>query len=97
MTPEQSIRVSKELVLINRYGLHSRPMFQWVGLAEQFESEIVVEIDGSKIDGKNPMEMILLDIPQGKRFRVHAVGSDAHEAAEALAALVARGFGELDR
>lgn len=88
--PEASRRVTIE----NSLGLHMRPTMQFVDLANQFRSRVVVRKGNHAVDGKNPMEMMLLEAVRGTELEIQAAGADAEEAVEALAALVKSGFGE---
>jgi len=82
--------------IVNRQGLHARPVMKFVDLASNFQAGILVDRgDGTEqVDGKSPMHMMLLAAPQGTRLRILASGDDAEAALEALAKLVADGFGE---
>lgn len=82
------------LTIVNRQGLHARPVMQFVDLASQFESTITVGKDEVSVDGKSPMEMMLLEATCGTELRLTAHGVDAREAVDALADLVARKFEE---
>jgi phosphotransferase system HPr-like phosphotransfer protein len=46
------------------------------------------------VDGKSPMEMMLLEAPLGSRLHIRANGDDAQAMVDALRKLVADGFGE---
>ena len=89
-------RISRELVVKNRLGMHVMAVMKFVDLASEFDSIIIVELAGEKADGKSPMELRLFEAwrVRGTRFTVHAIGKDAEEAIEALSSLVAGGFGE---
>jgi phosphocarrier protein len=87
-------RVSRELVVGNKLGGHSRAAAKFVQTAQSFESEIIVERENMKVDGKSIMGFLLLTLAQGARFTVHAVGKDADQAVEALRRLVEEKFGE---
>lgn len=89
-------RISRELVVENRRGMHVIAIMKFLDLAKEFDSNIIVELAGEKVDGKSLMELILLEelLVRGARFTVHAIGKDAEEAIEALSRLVADRFGE---
>ena len=89
-------RVTREMMIVNRLGIHARPSIAFVKTANRFECEVIVEADGEKGNGKSIMaiQMTLQHLPVGGRFFVHTVGVDAVEAIEALDDLVKRGFGE---
>ena len=67
---------------------------QFVDLANQFRARILVRKGSHAVDGKNPMEMMLLEAARGTELEIQAKGADAESAVEALAALVKSGFGE---
>ncbi|MCG8409114.1 MAG: HPr family phosphocarrier protein [Phycisphaerales bacterium] len=83
-----------EVTISNTQGLHARPVMRFVDLASQFGSTIRVKKDGLDVDGKSPMEMMLLEAVEGTTLHVVAEGQDAQEAVQALAGLVKGKFGE---
>ncbi len=92
---ETTLPEASRLVTIeNSLGLHMRPTMQFVDLANQFRSGVMVRKGDHAVDGKNPMEMMLLEAVRGTQLEIQAKGADAEEAVEALAALVKSGFGE---
>jgi phosphotransferase system HPr (HPr) family protein len=97
--PRAMPTASREIVISNALGLHARPAMQFVDLANQFQSAIVVRKGGDdplEVDGKSVMQMITLEAIQGTRLSIEADGSDADRAVEELAALVEGKFGEED-
>jgi phosphotransferase system HPr (HPr) family protein len=89
--------VSKDIVVQNELGLHARPAMQFVDLANQFQSEIVVRKFGDEpvdADGKSVMQMIILAATKGTPLRIEARGEDAAEAVEKLKQLFDDRFGE---
>ena len=84
----------KNVTVANAYGLHARPAAELVKLANTFKSEILVAKDGLEVNGKSIMGVMMLAAEKGSILQIRAIGVDAQEAVEALAALVARGFGE---
>jgi len=71
----------------NPEGLHMRPAMQLVDLANSFESEITVSSQDDTVDAKSIMQMTMLAATFGTKLRIRAVGSDAHQAIEALSDL----------
>ena len=84
----------REVTILNRQGLHARPVMQFVDLASQFSAIITVSKGDLQVDAKSPMEMMLLEASKGKKLHLTATGSDAEDLVDALAKLVAGGFGE---
>jgi phosphocarrier protein HPr len=87
--------VRRDVRIVNSQGLHARPVMRFVDLANQFQAKILVQRDDQSVDGKSPMEMMLLEATQGTTLTLIAQGDDAESAVEALAALVESGFDEL--
>lgn len=83
---------SKELVLLNKYGLHVRPAGLFAKIASRFDAEVEVEKDGSVVSGKSIMALMTLEAVCGTKLVVTATGPQAHEALEELEALVQRKF-----
>lgn len=78
----------------NREGLHARPVMRFVDLASQFQSDITVtniSRRGEKLDGKSPMQMMLLEATAGSVLRIEAQGSDEQRAVDTLAAFIDAG------
>jgi phosphocarrier protein len=84
-----------QLVTIeNAQGLHARPVMKFVDVARQFEAQILVRKGDYSVDGKNPMEMMLLEATLDTQLELVADGPDAEGAVQELARLVQSGFGE---
>ncbi|MFQ5411607.1 MAG: HPr family phosphocarrier protein [Phycisphaerae bacterium] len=92
--PENKPSVEIEVVISNTQGLHARPVMRFVDVASRFGSAVRVRKDDLDVDGKSPMEMMLLEAVQGTTLRVLAIGEDAEEAVRDLAELVKNKFGE---
>jgi len=89
-----SANASRIATVENQQGLHMRPVAQFVDLANQFRSSIQVKKGKFVANGKDSMDMMLLEATQGTELEIVADGPDAADAADALAALVRSGFGE---
>lgn len=84
------------LTMVNQRGLHARAAAKFVRTAEQFGADITVSKDGHSVSGKSIMGLLMLAATHGSSVEVELTGADAKEAANALAALVDNGFGEVD-
>ncbi|QTC91074.1 HPr family phosphocarrier protein [Brevundimonas goettingensis] len=80
--------------ICNTRGLHARASAKFVKLASSFESEIQVTRDGTTVDARSIMGLLMLGAGNGCTIDISAEGSDAAEAIEALNELVATRFGE---
>ncbi len=86
--------LTKELMVINKLGIHARPAAMFVKIANRYGCEIFVEKDGEKVNGKSIMGLMMLAAGPGSKLTVHAHGPDAHQAVVELEALVKRKFDE---
>ena len=80
--------------ICNTRGLHARASAKFVKLASSFEAEIHVTRDGTTVDARSIMGLLMLGAGNGCSVDISAEGSDATEAIEALSELVATRFGE---
>jgi phosphocarrier protein HPr len=87
--------VAERLVeIVNPLGLHARPSAEFVKLASQFHSEVLLLKDDMHVNGKSIMGVMTLAAECGSRLTIRTEGDDAEAAAEALSTLVAKGFSE---
>lgn len=86
--------IEREATIVNLEGLHARPAARIVRLASTFDAEIEICKDGVEVNGKSIMGVMMLAAEFGSSITIRTQGPDAEQAAEALAALVATGFGE---
>lgn len=87
--------VTKQVEFINKIGLHARPASDFVMLAKKYESKITICKEGGEpVNAKSVVRLLAEGIGQGTKAELAAEGVDEAEAIEALAALVASGFGE---
>jgi phosphocarrier protein HPr len=86
--------LEREATIVNSLGMHARPAAQFVRLASSFASDILVSKDGLDVNGESIMGMMMLAAERGSAIRIKASGKDAERAVDALAKLVADGFGE---
>jgi phosphocarrier protein HPr len=84
----------RELLIVNRRGLHARATAKFVQCAEKFDSEIRVSRCGESVGATSIMGILMLGAAMGRTITVAAKGPDADAALEAISALVANRFGE---
>ncbi len=85
---------SKEITITNRLGLHARPAALVVKAAGQFEAEMFLIKDGTRINAKSIMGVMMLAAEFDSALTIEAEGPDADLAVEAVAAVFAANFGE---
>ena len=92
--PEGAIRRVFEIV--NKKGLHARASAKFVQTVERFDAAVAVTRGGETVGGTSIMGLMMLSAAAGTEIAVEATGKQAAEVMQALAVLVAEGFGEDD-
>ncbi len=90
----EELTVTKELVVVNKLGIHARPAAMFVKIATRFASDVFVEKDGERVNGKSIMGLMMLAAGPGCKILVVANGGDAPQAVHELEALLQRKFDE---
>ena len=78
----------------NKKGLHARASAKIVEASARFQSEINVIKDGTAVNGRSIMGLMMLAASMGAVVEITAEGPDAKEAMTAILALVEAKFGE---
>lgn len=84
----------ESFVIKNRLGLHARAAAVLVQEASRFVSDVFIEKNGTEVDGKSIMGVMMLAAPKGSTISVKIFGEDEKEAFSALKELIDDGFGE---
>jgi phosphocarrier protein len=84
----------RQLVVLNKLGIHARPAALFVKVANRFSCSVMVVKDGEKINGKSIMGLMMLAAGPGSKLLVTCEGEDCHEALDEIEALVKRKFDE---
>ncbi len=93
-SPEFAGALSRELLIVNRKGLHARATAKFVQCVDRFNADIKVTRCGETVGGDSIMGILTLGAGPGSTITVSALGVEAREALDALAALVSDRFGE---
>jgi phosphocarrier protein HPr len=88
--------VERSATIVNPLGMHARPAAEFVKTASRFRANVEVRRDSLTVNGKSIMGMMMLAAEQGSSILIRAEGADAEQATDALCALVAAGFNEMD-
>ena len=86
--------VERTVQILNKNGLHARPAAEIVKLAAKYRSEITICRDGTEVNGKSIMGVMMLAAECGASIVLRADGEDAEQAIDAIATLIANKFGE---
>ena len=86
--------VQKEVTIKNRAGIHARPAAMIVQKANEFDSQIFLEKENNRINGKSIMGIITLGAGYKTTLQVIVEGTDEEAALEAIVALFENRFEE---
>jgi len=86
--------VVREVEVLNRAGIHARPAALIVKIANKFSSNLYMEKDRMKINGKSIMGIITLGAAYKSRLTISTDGPDEQEAADAIEQLFLNRFEE---
>jgi phosphocarrier protein HPr len=84
----------RSVKIVNKLGIHARPAAEIVKTASKFGSDITIVREDLEVNGKSIMGVMMLAAECGSMIDIKAVGTDADAAIDALAAVIADGFGE---
>jgi phosphocarrier protein HPr len=86
--------LSKELLIVNKRGLHARASAKFVQTVERFNAEVWVTRGSETVGGTSIMGLMMLAAAPGTTIVVSASGAEAEAALDAIAALVGSKFNE---
>ena len=86
--------VQKDIVVINKLGLHARAAAKLVKVSGGFNSHIELQKNGDSVDAKSIMGVLMLAAAQGSELKLVTNGDDAEEAANQISGLFSDCFGE---
>jgi phosphotransferase system HPr (HPr) family protein len=85
---------SREVMVVNKLGLHLRAAAAFVQLAEKYPCRVTILKAPHKANGKSILSVLALGAPRGEAIVIDATGDQADAALDALTAFVAARFGE---
>ncbi len=85
---------SRTVEIVNERGLHARASAKFVKLAAGFDAEVTVSRDGTTVDARSIMGLMMLAAGIGSQIEISAVGPEAAQALDALVELVQARFDE---
>jgi len=86
--------IIKTLEIKNQMGLHARPAAMLVQAVSGLTCEVSIEKEGTKVDGKSIMGVMMLAAECGSTITVCSEGPDALKAVEEIERIVSTNLGE---
>ena len=87
-------KLRARVIIPNKRGLHARASAKIVEASARFQSEIEVVKDGTSVNGRSIMGLMMLAASMGSQVEITTEGPDAADALKAILALVEAKFGE---
>jgi phosphocarrier protein len=86
--------ISRDLLIINKRGLHARASAKFVQMVEKFQAEVWVTRGNETVGGTSIMGLMMLAAGPGTTVTVSATGPEAQAVVDALAGLINDKFNE---
>ncbi len=80
--------------ITNKRGLHARASAKIVEAAARFQAEVTIIKDGSRVNARSIMGLMMLAASLGSEIGVEVEGPDQDAAMTAMLALIEAKFGE---
>lgn len=84
----------RDVLIINKLGLHARAAAKFVTLASSYKCEIQLSRNQRTVNGKSIMGVMMLAAARGSTVRIETEGEDEERAMDAITALINDKFGE---
>ena len=84
----------RNVLIVNRLGLHARAAAKFVQTAGKFACDITLQKASNRVNGKSIMGLMMLAAGPGSKLTVRAEGQDAPQALAEIEELVKRKFDE---
>ncbi|MDD5092546.1 MAG: HPr family phosphocarrier protein [Candidatus Wallbacteria bacterium] len=85
---------NRETIVRNKAGIHARPAAMIAETAQRFSAEVMLTRDGTVVNAKSIIDIMLLAAEKGSKINIAATGADEEKAAQAIYDLFERKFDE---
>jgi phosphocarrier protein HPr len=86
--------ISQNITIINKLGLHARAASKLVNCASQFESSVLIDKQGNKVNAKSIMGVMMLAASKGTEIYLEVDGNDESNCMDAITKLITNRFDE---
>jgi phosphocarrier protein HPr len=85
---------TRNVAIVNRFGLHARAAAKVVRVASQFRCSVSLVLNGRRASARSMLAVMMLAASVGSVVRVEVSGPDEAAAMTAMVRLIGDGFGE---
>jgi phosphocarrier protein HPr len=72
-------QIAKEIIVKNAQGLHARPAALFVQIASRYNSDVTIQKNGERVNGKSIMGILTLGVQPGVTLKLEVNGDDADQ------------------
>ena len=87
---------NRDLLIKNKLGLHARAAALLVQTVSRYKSDVYLEKDGHRVNGKSIMGVMMLAAAKGSTVKIEASGEDSVALLIEVEQLVDNCFGEAE-
>ncbi|HRE40200.1 MAG TPA: HPr family phosphocarrier protein [Ignavibacteria bacterium] len=87
--------IEKEITIVNKAGMHTRPASQIVKIAAKFKSDFFISKNNFEVNGKSIIGVMTLAAEKGSKLLLKFDGEDEVEFSMEMIKFFEDGFGEL--
>lgn len=87
--------IVKEVTIVNKAGMHTRPASSIVKIAAKYKAEFFLSRDGFEVNGKSIIGVMTLAAEEGAILELKFDGPDEDKLCEEMVNFFERGFDEL--
>lgn len=84
------VQIKKDVLVKNKQGLHARPAAMFVQIASRYNSEVTIQKDEERINGKSIMGILTLGVQPGVTVTLEVDGEDAERVVSELEELLTK-------
>ena len=83
-------QIIKEIIVKNAQGLHARPAALFVQIASRYNSDVTIQKNNEKVNGKSIMGILTLGVQPGVKVILEINGDDADKVITELEELLTK-------
>ena len=87
--------IEKEITIVNKAGMHTRPASAIVKIAAKYKADFFLSRDGFEVNGKSIIGVMTLAAEQGAVLELKFDGVDEQQLCDDMISFFERGFDEM--
>ena len=87
-------KISKEVIINNKFGLHARPAGMIAAFASKAKSDVWIIMDEKKVDASSIVDILTLACSPGTKIKFEIDNSRDRDVLDHITELIEKNFGE---